>query len=236
MAVKTRIDPVSKDIELLISSALSPAAQSVAVAKYAQAQIDAGDAANRRVLGRVPPRTITVDGRPSAPLESVNASHGSIIVEWELVSDVLVWIGDTLKDRSPHVSGDFKDGWTLLADGEVIEAGAQTPNATEFTFVNVVPYARKIEVGKTESGRDFVVQLPNRIAERTARDAQARFGNIARIRSVWISLSNAYTLKNDQASRSFTGGKLRISKKQRHDRVAGSDITYPAILVFLKAK
>ena len=51
------------------------------------------------------------------------------------------------------------------------------PLASEYVFLNTVPYARKIEIGKTESGRDFVIQVPNRIYERTANDAQARFGN-----------------------------------------------------------
>jgi hypothetical protein len=236
MAIKTRIDSIATDINLIVSRDLTPAGQSKAVANFARTEIARADEKNNRVLGRVPPKTVTVDGRKGGNLEDVRPVGGSIIVEWEIVSDVLIWIGDALKDRSPFVSGDFKDGWTLLADGQIIDVGGQIPNADVFTFVNVVPYARKIEVGKTESGRDFVIQVPNRIAERTAKDAAAKFGNIAKIRSVWISLSSAYTLKNNQASRSFAGGKLRISKRQRLDRVAGSAITYPAITVTLKDK
>ena len=103
-----------------------------------------------------------------------------------------------------------------------------------YTFVNVTDYARKIEVGKTESGRDFVVQVPNRIAERTAKDATKTFGNVAKIRSVWISLQGGYTLKHNQATRSFAGGRMRISKRQRPDRVKGSALTYPAVTVTLR--
>lgn len=235
MAVKTRIDSVSQDIGLIVNEALSPQAQKRAVADFAREAIAEADATNKRVLGRVPPRTITVDGRQGASLESVKVSGGSIITEWEIVSDVLVWIGDTLRDRSPVISGDYRKGWMLLADGQVIDAGENVPPAEVYTFVNVVPYARKIEVGKTDSGRDFVIQVPNRIAERTAKDAAARFGNIARIRSVWIKLANPYTLKHDQASRSFKSGKVTMSKRQRPDRVAGSAITYPAITVTMKA-
>lgn len=235
MAVKTRIDSIATDINLIVSRDIAPAAQSRAVANYARVEIERADAKNKRVLGRIPPKVTTVDGRAGAPLENVRPRGGSIITEWELVSDVLIWIGDTLKDRSPYVSGDFREGWTLLADGQIIDVGGQIPPAEVYTFVNVVPYARKIEVGKTESGRNFVIQVPNRIAERTAKDAASRFGNVAKIKSVWISLASAYTLKHDQASRSFAGGKLRISKRQRPDRVAGSAITYPAITVTLKA-
>lgn len=234
MAVKTRIDSVATDINLIVSRDLSRAGQSVAIADFARREIARADDKNRRVLGRVPPRTITVDGQKGGVLENVRPEGGSIIAEWEVVSDVLVWIGDALRDRSPFVSGDFREGWMLLADGQVIAAGGQIPPAEVYTFVNVVPYARKIEVGKTESGRDFVVQVPNRIAERTARDAKARFANIVFIRSVWISLADSYRLQNDQQSRSFKGGKLRISRKQRPDRVRGSAITYPAITVSLR--
>ncbi len=235
MAVRTRIDSVSREIGLIVNEELSPAAQKKAVADFARSAIAEADDTNRRVLGRVPPRTVTVDGRRAAALESVKPSGGSIVVEWEIVSDVLVWIGDTLRERSPIVSGDYRKGWVLLADGQVVDDGKQIPIAEVYTFVNVVPYARKIEVGKTESGRDFVIQVPNRIAERTAKDAAARFGNIAKIRSVWIRLVDAYRLQRNQASRSFKGGQWRISKRQRADRVAGSAITYPAITVTMKA-
>lgn len=234
MAIKTKIDSIAADINLFVSRDLSPAAASMAISNYARGEIQKADEKNRRILGRVPPKTVTVDGQKNGNLDSVKP-NGTIITEWELVSDVLAWIGDTLRDRSPFVSGDYREGWRILADGVEVAQDAEVPQADVYTFVNVEPYARKIEVGKTESGRDFVVQVPNRIAERTAQDAQSRFGNIARIKSVWISLEGAYSLKHDQASRSFAGGSLRISKRQRPDRVAGSAITYPAITVILKA-
>lgn len=217
-----------------MANTLSPAAQRGAVANFARTAIAEADDTNRRVLGRIPPRTITVDGQRGAALESVKPNGGSIVVEWEIVGGVLVWIGRTLWDRSPHVSGDYQRGWVLLADGVEVPLNDHVPNAEVFTFVNVTPYSRKIEVGKTKSGRDFVIQVPNRIAQRTADDAAKKFGNIAKIRSVWISLNSAYALKHNQASRSFAGGKMRISKRQRPDRVKGSAITYPAITVSLK--
>ncbi|MEI9804103.1 MAG: hypothetical protein WDN48_06065 [Pseudolabrys sp.] len=89
----------------MVRADLSPAEQGKVIAQYVKEGIDEADQANRRVLGRVPPRTITVDGRSGAPIETVNPKGGSIIVEWELVADVLVWIGQTLHDRSPIVSG-----------------------------------------------------------------------------------------------------------------------------------
>jgi hypothetical protein len=235
MAVRTKIESISSDIKLIVTDLLSPAAQSKAIAEFARGEITAADETNRSILGRVPPRVITVDGTAGAALDSVNPRGGNITVEWEIVTDVLIWIGKTLRDRSPvGPTGNFRDGWTLLVDGVEVAIGEQVPPGEVFTFVNREPYSRKIEVGKTESGRDFVVQVPNRIAERTAKDAASRFGNIAKIRSVWISLQGAYTLKHNQATRSFAGGKMTISKRQRPDRVAGKAITYPAVAVTLR--
>lgn len=228
MVVKTRIEPLAQTIKLLVANTISLEAQKEAVASFAKGAIEQADATNRRVLGRVPPRTVTVDGTRGAELTDVKPDGGSIIVEYELVADVLVWIGDTLRSRSPVQSGRYRDSWTLLADGVEVGPDETVPGAETYTFVNEAPYARKIEVGLTKSGKPFVVQVPNRIAERTAKDASSRFGNIAKIRSTFISLTNGYRLKTDAISRS---GKGRRRVRSR----AGTEITYPAIEVSLKA-
>jgi hypothetical protein len=230
MAVKVRIDSVATEINLIVSDMLSPEAQSRAVANYARDEIRQADDTNKRVLGDIPSRTVTVDGRPGAALDSVRPSGGSIIAEWDIIADALIWIAQTLEDRSPTVSGDYKRGHTLFADGNEIVASQSVPAAEEYVFTNVVPYSRRIEVGKTESGRDFLIQVPNRIYERTARDAKARFKNV-KIQSRFISLNSGYKLKFNQASRHFKNGRPIYSSRQRPDRVAGAQITYPAIIV-----
>lgn len=230
MAVKVRIDSVATEINLIVSEMLSPEAQSRAIATYARGEIQQADDTNKRVLGTSPARTVTVDGRVGAAMDSVRPSGGSIIVEWDVVADVLIWIAQTLEDRSPSVSGDYKRGHTLFADGVEVVASASVPPAEEYVFINVVPYSRRLEVGKTESGRDFLIQVPNRIYERTAKDAKARFKNI-KIQSRFVSLNSSYKLKFNQASRHFKGGRAIYSSRQRPDRVAGSAITYPAIIV-----
>ena len=99
-----------------------------------------------------------------------------------MVTDVVRWILTALVDRSPVRSGTYRGGHKLFADGQQIEAGGNLPAAVEFSITNTEPYARKLEIGKTESGRDFLISVPNRIYQRTAKDARARFGNIAQIR------------------------------------------------------
>lgn len=101
--------------------------------------------------------------------------------------DVLAWIATELRDRSPVLSGAYRDAHALFGDGrELMNAANVTPDsnipdASEYLFTNPLPYARRIEFGKTRDGRDFVVSVPNRIYDRVARDARAQFRGMANI-------------------------------------------------------
>jgi hypothetical protein len=174
MPVRTRMDSIAGDITMLIGAA-SLAEQGKMVAEFARSEIAKIDASNRRVLSRIQPPTVTVDGSQGVALDKVRPNSGMIVAEWDVVGEVLVWIGQTLRDRSPVVSGAYRDGHALFADGAEIQFGAQAPIAKEYVFLNAQPYVRRIEVGRTKSGRDFEIHVPNRIYERTAADAQARF-------------------------------------------------------------
>lgn len=167
-------------------------AQQKAIANYARAEIAKADDINRRALGRVPEKEITVDGRAGAALERVKPNGGRIVAEWEIFTDVLVWIATELKKRSPHRSGEYIRGHTLFADGVEVTPGANLPTAKEFTFLNQVPYARKIEIGVTKKGDPFVIQVEPRIYQNVAKDAKARFGNSADIRFTFSQTTNAY--------------------------------------------
>lgn len=188
MALTTKIDPVERITAVDVRNDISLPEQRRSVAAFVQAGIDEAKATNRKVFGAVPPFTVTVDGKQGAPLDSVNPDGGSIIVEFELVGDVLQWIAETLVERSPVVSGDYKRGHALYADGVEVDPFGVVPSAQQYVFTNSTPYSRKIEIGKTASGRDFVIQVPNRIYERTANDAKARFGNTAKIRFTYQPL------------------------------------------------
>jgi hypothetical protein len=240
MATKTRIDSVATDINLLVNTLLSPVAQSKAIADFARGAIADADENNRRVLGRIPPRTVTVDGSQGASLESVRPVGGSIIVEWEVVSDVLAWIGQSLRDRSPVVSGKYRDAHTLFADSVEVPFGQQIPRADEYVFLNPLPYARKLEIGKTKSGRDFAIQVPNKIYERTANDAAGRFGNLAKIKSVFRAVQGsaimAYVPVTRTAGRA-KNGRITVGQTAGNAAAAAHErsLRVPAIIVTLKA-
>lgn len=171
----------STEIAEWVQEVRSPAVAAREIAALVISEIATMDAVYLRIVGHVVRKLITVDGQAGRDLALVQPDGGEIDVEWDVVSDVLIWIGQMLRDRSPILSGKYREGHTLYADDEVVLIGAAIPPATRYTFINLQPYAHKIEIGKTNSGRDFVIQVPNRIYERTAIDANARFGNIARI-------------------------------------------------------
>lgn len=174
MTLRVRVEPIDRDIELMINEELSPRAQSRFFAEYAGEQIDEARAQNRQILGRNPRERITVDGREGAPLEDVKPDGGVVIAEYELFDDVLSWIGNQLETHSPRKSGRYAKSHTVFADGIEIEIDGKIPDADEYIFINTLPYARKIERGQSSQAPDGVYQV-------VASLAQRRFGNIAKI-------------------------------------------------------
>lgn len=232
MPLEIKITPVSQSFKVLVDETLSPKARSAKIADFALRQIRAADEINKRALGAVPPKKVTVNGREDEFLRNVPPDMGIIIAEYRLVEDVLAWIMTTLRQRSPAgASGAYREGHRMFADN--VEADAfKPPLASSYMFFNLVPYARRLEVGKTKTGRDFLISVENRIYIRTAEDAKAKFGNVVKIRSGFASSpEHEYRLQKDQKSRSFTRGFLRTSARQRPDRVAGSVVSVPAIYV-----
>lgn len=189
MPVRVRIDPIEQTTTATILAESFVERQKVA-AQFARDGIEEAKRVNESVLGRVPPYTVTVDGRVGASLDTVNPDGGQVVAEFELVSNALREIYDMLIARSPRRSGDYMAGHRLFADGRQVTPGAEPP-ADEYVFANLVPYARKLEVGKTKSGRAFLIQVPNRIYERTAKDARARLGNQADITFAYRTITGS---------------------------------------------
>ncbi len=111
----------------------------------------------------------------------------------------------------------------LFADGVEVDASSVVQQAEEYVFLNPLPYSRKLEIGKTKSGRDFLVSVPNRIYERTADDAKRRFSNIARIKFSYRSPIIGY-----QASGTAGAARSKRGGIERETRV-------PAIIVTMRA-
>lgn len=172
MAVTIKLEPLARDVQVLIGDLQGDAASEV-FAAFAEEEIDEAKEINASVLGRVPPYQVFVDGKQGAPLESVQPD-GIIIAEFELVSDVLIWISEQLTKYSPVKTGRYQRSHELFADGKLVSTIDQViPLADQYVFVNTVPYARKIERGSSSQAPDGVYQAVAGLANR-------RFSNIAR--------------------------------------------------------
>src|SRR5689334_10329455 len=104
MGLSVRVQPIRRDIEIMLEQTLSPKAQSAAFAKFARQALSEGKAINERILGRVPPYTTTVDGVQGASEDGVRPD-GRIVYEFELFSDVVSVAIDLLEQHSPRRSG-----------------------------------------------------------------------------------------------------------------------------------
>jgi hypothetical protein len=181
MVISTRLDPIDRDIDLIVSSELSPKAQSERIAAYAREQLADAQNTNRGALGYLPPHRTYVDARANAPLESVRPNGGIILFEFELVETMLSVIAEMLRRGSPVRSGLYQSSHALFADGTEVEAGSRPPDASEYAFINTQPYARKIERGLSP-------QAPEGVYHVVAELAAKRYGNIALVRFGFRSL------------------------------------------------
>lgn len=179
MAVRTKVEPLDRDIAVILDEALSPEAQSRALGGYAREVLAEAKETNRQVLGRVPPYRAFVDGVAGASEDRVKPS-GTIVYEFEMVDDVLIFIGGELRRVSPVRSGHYQASHSLFADGIEVPIGGAIPVASEYVFLSAVPYARKIE---GMPGRKPLSKMaPKGVYGITAAKASRRFGNLARVR------------------------------------------------------
>lgn len=212
MALRTKIDPIDRNISLAIRQGESPQERSTTLAGYARRALGEAQEHNRQAIGRVPPHETFVDGRNGAALESVKP-NGVIVFEFEVMADMFGYIDLLLIKHSPVRSGRYRRSHILLADGiEVDPEAAVLPDAQEFVYVNAQPYARKIERPRAQSK-----QSPDGVYEAVAAMASKRFGNIARIRFGFRSLvggavgawAETAGVKSGQRGRNQPGSKRR---------------------------
>lgn len=153
---------------------------------------------------------------------------GPIVAIFDYRSEVVRATLDALRAASPVDSGLYRNSHRVLVNGTEVGGVPTTLGAgDEVTIVNPVAYARRLEIGKTKSGRDFVVSVPNRIYERVARKMAARFRNVASIRFGYLPLTGAHAVKGGLASHYIAKGGSRRRRRQR----VGSAVSAPAIFI-----
>ncbi|MBM3535778.1 MAG: hypothetical protein FJX60_22425 [Alphaproteobacteria bacterium] len=162
-----------------------------ALAAEKRDEVIAADAPGR------PEVTTYVDGREGAVLESVRPD-GTIRFEFSRADAVARFIFQTLVMRSPYrpkrpgarPPTHYRDEHLIFIDGrEVEKLPERIGSFAEIVFVNIQPYARKIESGPRSRFRARLTdrrpgqswQAPNGVYEVTAALARRQFANIAGI-------------------------------------------------------
>jgi hypothetical protein len=113
---------------------------------------------------------------------------GPIVYLYQYLTEVVEVALTTLQRLSPVRSGLYAKSHTIYVGGSPV-GRAPKEITQEIIISNPVPYARKIEVGKTRSGRPFVIQVPNRIYERTAKALRSKYRNVAKIEYTYIRVA-----------------------------------------------
>lgn len=206
MRVSAKVETIDRDVVLRLVG--DDADRSRQFAAYAREALVEAQEVNRKATGQVPPHETFVDGRRGAALETVKPD-GTIVFEFDLLNDLFEWIGLTLLQHSPVLSGRYQDSHLFFADGvQVLPGEPAPPAAGEYVFLNAQPYSRKIERGLSP-------QAPAGVYEAVATLANRRFSNVARVRFSFRSLpsgaigewAKTTNMRASQESRNQPGDK-----------------------------
>jgi hypothetical protein len=142
-----------------------------AFAAFAREEIDDAANINRQALGYDPPVEIKVDGNLGVPLERAKVP-GVVEADFKIASEMLHWIYGTLVRSSPvgpDVGGHYYQQHLLYADGQQVNPEGIIPPASEYVFINAMPYARKLETGSSSKAPNGVYQVTATLAQRKFR-------------------------------------------------------------------
>jgi hypothetical protein len=213
---------IGKQLRLAVQRDLAPAVVSAKLAAFAKADV------SQRIAAEQFPPTYRrfVDGHEGAAEETVRPD-GIISYRGNVLPDVIGYGLALAVSMSPRESGEYQHSWIVFVDGKPWKSTSYNgvPQTAEITITNFTPYSRRLEVGKTESGRPFVIQVPPGIVQMLGQRIQHEFGNrySISIEYNFITIPGGYTLKsNFHAKR--TG-------RVRSDRTAGAALTYPALII-----
>ena len=215
-----RVQPLRIDLRVAFDKLMSPEARSKLLADFAREKRDDALATNAKETGGAPPEYDTfVDGVAEAPLERVRPD-GTIAFSFHLMGEALTWIDQQLIGASPKLSGLYSKSHVLFADGTECDT-ANPPQASEYVFLNLQPYARKIENGLSR-------QAPEGVYEAVAALAQQRFGRLAKFRFT-------YRAPTSGAVVDWTHSNSRKLRRKRHTRAAlRRDMNQPAIVITVR--
>ncbi|MBA2708556.1 MAG: hypothetical protein H0U59_12200 [Gemmatimonadaceae bacterium] len=213
-----RISTIAKDLQLA-TAGISPENIAAELAKFARSElskaIQEGEGSER--YDRY------VNGRQGAAEESV-VPPGPILYVFHWWREIIEFALQSAVERSPEKSGDYKRSWFIMTPGGVIKSFDDIPINSTVILTNNQPYSRKIDVGHMR------MSVPPGVVEDVKKMVMAKFGSFVTARRTMIPLPGGYTLKGRlrRGYRPFARTKLRA------DTAAGSQMTYPALVLSMK--
>jgi hypothetical protein len=157
------------DVEAFLAETVSSTSTAALIAEFAEEQLTEAQEANAAALGRPAPFVQSVDGVKGAALVRVKPD-GVIIFDFDLITDLFVWIWRLLQSVSPVLSGRYAASHEFFADGAIADP-ENPPIAKIYQFVSASAYAGKIE---GEDGTPDSKQAPNGVYQVVAAMAAAQ--------------------------------------------------------------
>lgn len=165
-----RLDPIARDIALVLDEALSPEAQEALLASAATEALTDAQETNRQALGYVPEHETFVDGARRAGITGITPKS-SVVFEFKLLTDIIEWVETQLILHSPVRTERYARSHVWFADDVECDP-LSPPPAEQYVVLNSQPYARKVERGLSK-------QAPDGVYLAVAALAKRRFGNVA---------------------------------------------------------
>lgn len=219
MARASKFQTFDRDIQIA-TAGISPEAISAELARVAVTERD-------RVirLGEASPVYDTfVNGVRGAPETSVKAP-GPIVYVFSYWQPIIEFALAYLRKRSPVLSGRYAASHMVMVGGQVMRPDAPLSADEEVTIVSDQPYSRKIESGHMK------MSVPRGVYDDAVRQIQRRFGAVISVYDTQILLPNGYILKGVFRKGYRPGARTNLRKDTR----AGARMTYPALIMKLKA-
>ncbi len=160
-------------------------------------------------------------GRP------VEQAKKIVVYKYTYLHEIVAELLKALRAASPVESGRYKNGHGLYIDGRPAPENTRLLAGMEVFVANPLPYARRLEVGKTTSGRDFLVSVPNKIYERTAKKFGTKYRNAAKLVFGYVTMPDAYIIQGKLPSHYIAKGGVRRKRRQE----VGKEVRAPAIFI-----
>lgn len=214
-----RISTFAKDLQLA-TAGISPEAIAPMLAAFAKSEnmkaIQEGEGSER--FDRY------VNGNFGAAEETVVAP-GPILYVYRWWPEVIEFALQSLVERSPDKSSRYKRSWFVMTPGGRVSSFGDIPISATVILCNDQPYSRKIDVGHMR------MSVPPGVVEDARKMVMSRFGNMVTARRTMVPLPNGYVLRGH-----FRRGYRQFARtKLRKDTQAGAQMTYPALVLTMKA-